>query len=72
MATFYTSRTTYGTASAVNRFVAGTADLSNKVVSWNDARMTRNALAKLSDRELEDIGLQRGEIDSIARSSLIR
>ena len=68
MATFYTSRTTYGTASAVNRFVAGTADLSNKVVSWNDARMTRNTLSSLTNRELEDIGLTRGDIEMVART----
>ncbi len=34
---------------------------------WNDARITRNALAKLSDRELEDIGLCRGDVESIGR-----
>jgi len=28
-------------------------------------RMTRNALGKLSDRELDDIGLCRGDIDQI-------
>lgn len=33
---------------------------------WNDARMTRNALARLSDRELDDIGLCRGDIEDIA------
>jgi uncharacterized protein YjiS (DUF1127 family) len=36
------------------------------IASWNDARVTRNALAKLSDRELEDIGLSRGDIEFIA------
>ena len=36
------------------------------VVAWNDARVTRNALSRLSDRELDDIGLNRGDIDSIA------
>jgi len=35
-------------------------------VSWNAARSTRNALSQLSDRELEDIGLCRGDIDAIA------
>jgi uncharacterized protein YjiS (DUF1127 family) len=35
------------------------------VGSWNDARVTRNALAKLSDRELDDIGLCRGDIDRL-------
>jgi len=34
--------------------------------AWNDARVTRNALSHLSDRELEDIGLCRGDIDAIA------
>ncbi|WP_336619158.1 DUF1127 domain-containing protein [Defluviimonas aestuarii] len=33
---------------------------------WNDARVTRAALSKLSDRELDDIGLSRGDIDMIA------
>lgn len=33
--------------------------------AWNDARVTRNALGKLSDRELDDIGLCRGDIDNI-------
>ena len=34
--------------------------------AWNDARITRNALSRLSDRELEDIGLSRADIDTIA------
>jgi uncharacterized protein YjiS (DUF1127 family) len=37
------------------------------VAAWNDARITRNALNKLTDRELEDIGLCRGDIDEVAR-----
>lgn len=35
--------------------------------SWNDTRMTRNELSNLSDRELDDIGLARGDIERIAR-----
>ena len=35
--------------------------------NWNDARVTRNALAKLSDRELDDIGLCRGDIEMLGR-----
>ena len=30
--------------------------------TWNDARRTRNALSRLSDRELDYIGLSRGDI----------
>jgi uncharacterized protein YjiS (DUF1127 family) len=35
--------------------------------AWNDARVTRKALNKLSDRELDDIGLCRGDIDFIGQ-----
>ncbi len=41
--------------------------LIEAVISWNDRRATRNALARLSDRALDDIGLSRGDIDRIAR-----
>lgn len=37
------------------------------LAAWNDARVTRNSLDRLSDRELDDIGLCRGDIDLIAR-----
>ena len=37
------------------------------VASWNDARVTRATLSKLSARELDDIGLVPGDIDQIAR-----
>ncbi len=32
---------------------------------WNDARLTRNALSSLSDRELNDIGLTRDDIERV-------
>ena len=35
--------------------------------AWNDARVTRKALNKLSDRELDDIGLCRGDIEFLGR-----
>lgn len=35
------------------------------VVAWNDARETHKALSKLTDRELEDIGLCRADIENI-------
>ncbi len=37
------------------------------LAGWNDARITRKSLGRLSDRELDDIGLCRGDIDLIAR-----
>lgn len=33
--------------------------------AWNDQRVTRNALERLSDRELQDIGLVRGDIQDL-------
>jgi len=38
------------------------------IIVWNDQRVTRNSLSSLSDRQLEDIGLNRGDIDEIAQS----
>ncbi|MHC0053352.1 DUF1127 domain-containing protein [Actibacterium sp. D379-3] len=46
-------------AGPLNRIFVG-------IISWNNARITRNALEKLSDHELDDIGLTRGDIDRIA------
>ncbi|MBC7132112.1 MAG: DUF1127 domain-containing protein [Roseovarius sp.] len=43
------------------------ARLVGAFLSWNDRRATRKALSRLSDRELDDIGLCRGDIDTIAR-----
>ena len=35
------------------------------VSAWNATRVARNTLHQLSDRELEDIGLSRGDIDTL-------
>ncbi|ETA51108.1 DUF1127 domain-containing protein [Ponticoccus alexandrii] len=35
--------------------------------AWNDRRLTRKTLMALSDRELDDIGLNRGDIETVAR-----
>lgn len=42
------------------------AGFVNAVIAWNDARVTRKSLGGLTDRELDDIGLVRGDIDRIA------
>lgn len=72
MAAFDTTRTAYGSTNAVSRFFSGLTALSSTVVAWNDARATRRALSTLTDRELDDIGLVRGDIDMVAQSNLIR
>lgn len=60
MSAYSTSRSS---TSSSNGFLS---TLMTAVSAWNDARVTRKSLAKLSDRELDDIGLCRGDIDSIA------
>jgi uncharacterized protein YjiS (DUF1127 family) len=42
------------------------AEIVGRIAAWNDARVTRRALSKLTDRELDDLGLCRGDIDYIA------
>lgn len=39
--------------------------------TWNDTRTTRNALNDLSERELKDIGLSRGDIENVARGTFV-
>ncbi len=47
--------------------IAGFRILSfiSNVKTWNERRMTRKALSTLTDRELDDIGLNRGDIASL-------
>ncbi|SIN74931.1 DUF1127 domain-containing protein [Vannielia litorea] len=35
------------------------------IAEWNDRRVTRNALSKLTDRELDDIGLCRSDLEAL-------
>ncbi|MEM0949459.1 MAG: DUF1127 domain-containing protein [Pseudomonadota bacterium] len=63
MATYDLPRMQTGGNTFGNRLSA----LYTTFLSWNDARATRRALSKLSDHELEDIGLVRGDIDTILR-----
>ena len=43
--------------------------VSEKLSAWRRYRETIRELAQLSDHELHDIGLHRGEIEHIARGS---
>lgn len=65
MAAYETTRTAPFGAISTYRMINFVGSAFAAVAAWNDARVTRNALAKLSDRELDDIGLCRGDIASI-------
>lgn len=41
--------------------------LAAAITTWNETRVTRNALNRLSDRELDDIGLTRADIERAIR-----
>ncbi len=71
MAAFDTTRTTYGSHGLFGRIGATLANVTAAITAWNDARATRNALTGLTDRELEDIGLVRGDIDKVAASKAL-
>ena len=71
MAAYETTRTAPFGAITTYRFIQFVSNIAAAVSDWNDARVTRAALEKLSDRELDDIGLCRGDIDTIgARDSI--
>lgn len=38
-----------------------------RIENWNDVRRTRKVLSGLTARELDDIGLVRGDIERIAK-----
>ena len=67
MAVYGTSRAAPFGAISIFRSVQIVSDTLNRLSAWNDARVTRSALGKLTDRELDDIGLCRGDVELIGR-----
>lgn len=65
MAAYETTRTAPFGAITTYRFIQFVSTLVKAVSEWNDARTTRAALDRLSDRELDDIGLCRGDIATV-------
>lgn len=64
MTVFSTTRPQAGVHHAGGHLLSG---LISRFNAWNEARVTRNALSRLSDRELDDIGLCRADIDALTR-----
>ena len=60
-------------ASLTHRPTAGLfTHLFARLRAAQEARATRKALMRLTDRELDDIGLCRGDIDAIAYGEQLR
>ncbi len=60
----YTRPAPFGAIATFN-FTNRVEAILNAVVGWNVKRKTRNVLSALSDRELQDIGLVRGNLEDI-------
>lgn len=65
MAATETTRPAPFGAIATYRVISAFGGVFAALVAWNEARQTRAALSKLTDRELDDIGLCRADIDGI-------
>lgn len=68
MAAFDTTRTSYGSTGFAARIGSVVSSIMGSLAAWNDARVTRNSLTQLTDRELDDIGLVRGDIEVVAHA----
>ncbi|MFC2970279.1 DUF1127 domain-containing protein [Acidimangrovimonas pyrenivorans] len=67
MAAYETTRPAPFGAISTFRVVQFFSNFAEAVADWNDTRVTRKSLSALSDRELNDIGLCRGDIEKVAR-----
>jgi uncharacterized protein YjiS (DUF1127 family) len=45
--------------------------ISEKLAAWRRYREAVRELSQLSDRELDDIGIRRGDIEYVARRSVV-
>lgn len=72
MAVFSTTRPLTSGQVSAGRITKALFNVFAAVSAWNDMRVTRNSLAKLSDRELDDIGLSRGDIDHLSATHIHR
>ena len=55
-------------ASASDRALLSLSGLVSGIIHWNETRRTRAALSQLTAHELDDIGLSRGDIESIGNT----
>lgn len=69
MATFETTRPAPFGAVTTFRIVSALDNVRNSISDWNAKRMTRISLNSLSEHELNDIGLCRGDIDTLTAAS---
>ncbi len=52
-------------AATVLHVVDAFISAKNAIIEWNEARVTRKILSKLSNAQLSDVGLSRSDIEKI-------
>ena len=67
MTTTYTPAVAPIGASLTRRTVGALSAMVAAIRGWNDTRRTVAALRRLSEAQLDDIGLTRGDIQDMAR-----
>ncbi|MGX9355404.1 DUF1127 domain-containing protein [Roseobacteraceae bacterium S113] len=72
MAAYDYTRAPAASSVFAGRLGAQIVNVFGTIVAWNDARQTRKQLGVLTDRELEDIGLCRGDIDGVVAPAFRR
>ncbi|NOX41555.1 MAG: DUF1127 domain-containing protein [Alphaproteobacteria bacterium] len=65
MALFVNTRPAPFGAVTTLRITNSLDNLRMALIDWNSKRVTRAALSKLGDRELNDIGLSRADVDRL-------
>lgn len=59
-----TTRTAHSTHTFFGHIGQSFTGIKANISAWNELRVTRNSLYKLSERQLEDIGMCRGDIEN--------
>ena len=67
MATTYTPAVAPFGAVVIHRTIGAVSGIVAAIREWNDARRTVNALRRLKDDLLDDIGLSRADIQKFGR-----
>jgi uncharacterized protein YjiS (DUF1127 family) len=66
---FLESQPTHGTQQLSGQTLK---TISEKLAAWRRYREAVRELSQLSDRELDDIGIRRGHIESVVRQSVMK
>lgn len=65
MAVTQTSRNFANGTPFGSRFFLNVVNVFSTLVDWNNERVTRATLNRLTDRELDDIGLNRADLNRV-------